>query len=117
MGLNRPKLPLLLERGGERRIKSTGYIPPHPGLLPQGRRRDHLCRYLCSIKRDKIKAIFWFSDSLNSYNLLMINAGGQGIEVIKSSINPDETAILFPYKLKKRFMPIKYNFDERAWNR
>jgi len=29
-------LPLLLERVGERRIKSTIYIPPHPNLLPKG---------------------------------------------------------------------------------
>jgi hypothetical protein len=36
MGCNSTKLPLLLERVGERRIKSTGYIPPHPSLLPQG---------------------------------------------------------------------------------
>jgi len=32
------KLPLLLERVGVRRIKSSSYIPPHPNLLPQGRR-------------------------------------------------------------------------------
>jgi len=48
MGFNSAKLPLLLERAGERRIKSTGYIPPNPSLLPQGRRGVHLCRYLCS---------------------------------------------------------------------
>ncbi len=30
---------------GERRIKSTSYIPPHPSLLPQGRRSKHLCKY------------------------------------------------------------------------
>jgi len=28
--------PLLLERVGEKRIKSTGYIPPRPFVLPQG---------------------------------------------------------------------------------
>ena len=41
------KLPLLLERVGVRRIKSISYIPPHPNLLPQGRRSGYLCRYLC----------------------------------------------------------------------
>jgi hypothetical protein len=41
------KLPLLLERVGVRRIKSSSYIPPHPNLLPQGRRSWYLCRYLC----------------------------------------------------------------------
>jgi len=30
---NKPKLPLLLERAGVRRIKSIVYIPPHPSLL------------------------------------------------------------------------------------
>jgi len=30
MGCNSVKLPLLLERAGERRIKSTGYIPLIP---------------------------------------------------------------------------------------
>jgi len=33
MVCNSARLPLLLERDGERRIKSTGYIPPHPNLL------------------------------------------------------------------------------------
>ncbi len=32
MSCNCAKLPLLLERAGERRIKSTGYTPPHPTL-------------------------------------------------------------------------------------
>jgi len=36
MSCKSTKLPLLLERAGERRIKSTGYTPPHPSLLPQG---------------------------------------------------------------------------------
>jgi len=43
------KLPLLLERVGVRRIKSSSYIPPHPNLLPQGRRSWYLCRYLCPL--------------------------------------------------------------------
>jgi hypothetical protein len=43
------KLPLLLERVGVRRIKSISYIPPHPNLLPQGRRSWYLCRYQCSL--------------------------------------------------------------------
>jgi hypothetical protein len=70
-GCNSAKPPLLLddcmdaggrathgavaERIGERRIKSTGYILPHPSpfdpaqdrLLPQGKRSTHLCRYSC----------------------------------------------------------------------
>jgi hypothetical protein len=44
-------LPLLMERVGERRIKPTINIFPHPSpfdnalgrLLPQGRRSRHLC--------------------------------------------------------------------------
>jgi hypothetical protein len=36
MSCNSAKLPLLLERVGERRIKSTSYIPPHPSLLLKG---------------------------------------------------------------------------------
>jgi hypothetical protein len=34
MDYSRHKLPLLLERVGVRRIKSTIYISPHPNLLP-----------------------------------------------------------------------------------
>jgi hypothetical protein len=49
MSCNSAKLPLLLERVGERRIKSTGYIPTHPSLLPQGRRGTHLCIYPCPL--------------------------------------------------------------------
>ena len=30
------------------KLAPMGYIPPHPSLLPQGRRSGHLCRYLCS---------------------------------------------------------------------
>jgi hypothetical protein len=33
MGCKAVKLPLLLERVGVRRIKSSVYIPPHPSLL------------------------------------------------------------------------------------
>jgi hypothetical protein len=36
MGCKVIKLPLLLERVGVRRIKSSVYILPHPNLLPQG---------------------------------------------------------------------------------
>ncbi len=79
MGCNSAKPPLLLDKSarsgfgrsesahrvpgriarkhwvGERSIKSTGYIPPHPSpfdtaqdrLLPQGRRGIRFCRFLC----------------------------------------------------------------------
>ena len=47
MSCNSAMLPLLLERVGVRRLKSSIYIPPHPSLLPQGRRRIHLFIYLC----------------------------------------------------------------------
>jgi hypothetical protein len=33
MGCKESKLPLLLERVGVRRIKSSVYFPPHPSLL------------------------------------------------------------------------------------
>jgi hypothetical protein len=29
-------------------------IPPHPSLLPQGRRSAHLCRYLCHQVREQV---------------------------------------------------------------
>jgi hypothetical protein len=46
MGCKAVKLPLLLERVGVRRIKSSVYIPPHPSLLPLEKGRYNLCRYL-----------------------------------------------------------------------
>ena len=44
---NCKKLPLLLERAGVRRLKSTPYISPHPNLLPPEKEQQHLYRYLC----------------------------------------------------------------------
>jgi hypothetical protein len=40
MGCNSPKLPLLLERVGERRIKLTGYIPLIPAFSLKGEGAD-----------------------------------------------------------------------------
>jgi len=31
--------------------KINWLYPPHPSLLPQGRRSSHFCRYLCVLKR------------------------------------------------------------------